>query len=101
MLRVALLSIELLIVVMVNVVTTQHLTCYILLIFINIVGIVRYHQASAGTAKAQKSILMFRFQMVISWYFIALVLDHQYWVSERIILESICLNFSQYQTCYA
>jgi hypothetical protein len=36
--------------------------------------------------------------MVISRYFTVLVLDRQYQVSDHIILKSICLNFSQYQT---
>jgi len=49
--------------------------------------------------KAQKSILMIQFLMVISRYFTVLVSDCQYQVLDRIILESICINFSQYQTC--
>jgi hypothetical protein len=64
----------------------------------NIVGIVRYRQVSPGIVKAQKSILMIQFLMVTSQYFTVLVSDHQYRVSDRIVSESICLNFSRYQT---
>jgi hypothetical protein len=64
----------------------------------NIVGIVRYRQVSPGIVKAQKSILTIWFLTVISWYFTVLVLDRQYWVSDQIRSESICLNFSRYQT---
>jgi hypothetical protein len=35
--------------------------------------------------------------MVISQYFTVLVLDHQYWVLDQIISESICLKLSQCQ----
>jgi hypothetical protein len=61
-------------------------------------GIIRYRQVSQGIGKAQKSILTIRFLTVISRYFTILVSDHQYQVLDHIILESICLNFSRYQT---
>ncbi len=47
--------------------------------------------------KAQKSILTVWFLTVISRHFTVLVLDHQYQVLDRIVLESICLNLSRYQ----
>jgi len=43
---------------------------------------------------------MIRFLTLISQYFTVLVSDCQYWVSDHIISESICLNFSRYQTFY-
>ena len=52
---------------------------------------------SSGITRAQKSILTIRFLMVISHYFTVLVLDGQYWVSDRIVTESICLKFSRGQ----
>jgi len=69
--------------------------------YLNIVGVVRYRQASPGIVQAPKTILMICFLTLISWYFTGLVLDWQYWVLDHIVSESICLKFSQWQTFYA